>query len=47
MARMFSPSPIVKVYSGGTKYQLTSREPPIAAASAGQSPPTPDDRDDE
>ena len=37
---MFSPSLIVNVYSGGVKYQLTSRKPLTAAASAGQRPPT-------
>ena len=44
---MFSASLIVSVWSGGMKYQLTSRKPPTAAASAGQSPPTADDDDDE
>ena len=42
-ARMFSPSAIVNVWSGGVKYQLTSRKPPTAAASAG---PEPADRRD-
>ena len=46
-ARTFSPSEIVKVYSGGVKYQLTSRNPLTAATSAGQRPPTADTSDDE
>ena len=41
-ASRFSPSPIVKVYSGGVKYQLASRNPATAAPSAGQSPPMAD-----
>jgi hypothetical protein len=39
-ASRFFGSPIVKVCSGGVKYQLTSRLDATAASTAGQNPPT-------
>ncbi|CAM5241391.1 hypothetical protein SAURM35S_04793 [Streptomyces aurantiogriseus] len=39
MATMFSGSAMVRVCTGGVKYQLSSSEPATAEASAGNSPP--------